>query len=265
MKRILSALTAALFVAFATGCSGGGSSSTPSFTGATIRFVNGSPDAGTVDVAVGAPTNVIFTKISYGGFGAYSLYTTKSNPDIYVYQSGTQNLVAGRTLPDGTKGTGVLNLTDNQRFSGVLAGSVLASTALLLQFQEPSFNTPTGAGAVAIHHASPSTQNVSFQVGYYVPAIPSVRYSLGTIAYGAAPLTVLTLPNPPSGTGIGFYALAPPLPTFGYTPSQIDPSNVNNVLGTTGEQNISLYVVDGPASGLGSTTVQYIGAFDPNI
>src|ERR1700680_2183174 len=70
------------------------------FGGADIRFLNGSPDTGAVDVAGGDPARIVFSNVVYGSITAYVQYSDRSSPDVYVYQHNSQTLIGGHVTND---------------------------------------------------------------------------------------------------------------------------------------------------------------------
>src|ERR1700722_18870123 len=100
-RRATTGVLATVAIASLTACNGGSSSVNPfAPSRGTVRFINGSPDAGTVDVAVGKANQPNFTGLVYAGTGfnastnanaGISSYTPFNAPtqSIFIYQTGT--------------------------------------------------------------------------------------------------------------------------------------------------------------------------------
>lgn len=270
MKSIvrLAALAVASFSALVlTACGGGGRGNDNffgvfGFAGAEIRFINGSPDAGAVDVAVGDPTRIIFSNVVYDSVSGYVSYSDRSTPDIYVYRHNTQTLIGGHVQNDGNLATANVTLGVNARDTIALVGYNAASTVAAIMFQEHIFNTDRSFGAVQFHQAATGLGTASIDVGYYPTASPASRTSIGSVVYGQPPAAMEPLPNPPTGTGIGFYVLGGQQTI---TPSQVDATDTLNVMPISGaaqynDQNLSVYVIDSS----GTPNYRLLGVFDPD-
>lgn len=256
-------LCSVLGLAACTGSNGTSVIANPFDPGSTVRFLNGSPDAGGVDVAIGQANNIVFRNVTYGTISLYTKYGTSNSPDIYVYRTGTSTLIGSKQLPDGNTGTAQVVLAAKTRNTLVLAGYAGApGNAALVKFQEHIFNTGAGLGAVQFHHAATGLQNTTIDVGYYPINSPASRTQLGTVSFGLTPFATEPLPNPPSGSGIGFYMLGG---AFTIAPSQVDATDTTNVMPINGatqnnDQNLSIYLIDGPGA---FGTASLFGVFDP--
>jgi hypothetical protein len=264
----LAALGAASLSALAlSACSGGGRGDDNffgafGFGGAQIRFINGSPDTGAVDVAVGDPNRIIFSNVVYDSITAYVSYSDRSTPDIYVYRHNTQTLIGGHVQNDGNLATASVTLGANTRDTIALVGYNAASTVAAITFQEHIFNTDRSFGAVQFHQAATGLGTTSIDVGYYPIASPASRTSIGSVVYGQPPVAIEPLPNPPTGTGIGFYVLGAQQTI---APSQVDATDTLNVMPISGaaqynDQNLSIYAIDST----GTPNYRLLGAFDPD-
>jgi len=133
---------------------GGGSSGTSTVLSQTaqLRIINGSPDAGLIDIHLGNNTGGTFaggTGLAYGQITAFQNEPTVSQT-IVATTAGQTNTIVSCTLPQ---------LQNNQRYTVVVAGKFANSggTATGTQcqfFQEVAFTTPTGQASVSVHHAS---------------------------------------------------------------------------------------------------------------
>ncbi len=261
---LLSAI--ALLPAVTAGCSGSGAASLGGvlgFPGATVRFLNGSPDAGSVDIAVGEPSNLIASNFPYGTATAYVGYNGKAMADIYVYQHGTRTLIGGRNQADGNFATAFVTFGAFSRNTIVLAGYVGPGSVTAIKFEEHLFHTQSGRGSVAFHDASIGLGTTAVDCGYYPTSNPAARVAIGQTFYGQYPLFMEPLPNPPTSTGIGFYVFNGQQTI---TPSQVDPSDSGNIMPVAGaaqnsDQNLSIFIIDCNTCLL--LNYQLFGVFDP--
>jgi hypothetical protein len=246
-------------------CNGGSSSINPfAPSRATVRFINASPDAGPVDVAIGIAGRPNFTNLTYAGGGpgvGISQYVPFNAPtqNIYVYHAGQD------TTPITLNMTSV-TIVPNGRNTILLAGEAAKGNLKLINFTEHLFTTPAGAASASFHHAAPDYPT-TFSVGYYPIATPTSTTSIGTIAYPSNQPTFLQgLPPSIASAGIGFYAQGAGK-TVTITPSQVDPNNTANQMpfnfngSANTDQNLSTYLIDSPSTVAAPTL---IGVFDPD-
>ena len=157
-------------------CNGGGGSvlgSNVAGTQAQVRFVNGSPDAGTVDVyltATGATrsTTPSAASIAYGEASAFFAEQTVAS-QVTVYPTGTTTSDLGGICS-------VPQLSNNNIYTIVLAGS--GSGAHCLIYDDAAYSAQP---AVRFHNASPNATAALFYgesaapmtVGAQVPVLGS--------------------------------------------------------------------------------------------
>jgi hypothetical protein len=267
MARLLTVCAASFSALALPGCGGGNEGNNNffgvfGFGGAEIRFLNGSPDTGAVDVAVGDPNRIVFSNVVYGSITAYVQYSDRSSPDVYVYQHNSQTLIGGHVQNDGNLATANVTLGVSTRDTIVLAGYNATASVAAIKFQEHIFGTDRSFGAVQFHQAATGLGTASIDAGYYAAASPAARTSLGTVVYGQPPLVTEPLPNPPTGTGIGFYVRGGQATV---TPSQVDATDSANVMPVAGaaqfnDQNLSVYLIDSAAA----PSYRLLAVFDPD-
>jgi hypothetical protein len=271
------ALAAALGVVAAlslAACNGGGSSVNPfAPSRGTVRFINASPDAGTIDVAVGTANSPNFTGLPYAGTAqnpttnsnaGISAYTPFNAPTqaLFIYKSGTTTQI---TVPQTT-----VTITPNGRTTLVLTGSAAKGTLRVATFNEHLFKTIATAGSVAFHHASQAFATTKFTVGAQAATSSTTACSTGfavippQITFGVSPTFQEGVP--PAPTGVAF-CVQSGSSLLTLLPSQVDASNTGNVMPFTGtgsvnsDQNLSIYAIDGP---IGSGKPVLVGVFDPD-
>ena len=262
-------------------CGGGSSgSSTVLSQTAQLRIINGSPDAGPIDIHLGNNTGGTFaggTSLGYGQITAFQNEPTVSQT-IVATAAGQTNTVVACNLPQ---------LQNNQRYTVVVAGKVAngGGTATGTQcqfFQESPFTTPTGQASVTMHHASPAAAAAgatSIVFGGYTPGQTNYQpfgsnavatlapISGGATAQGTA--VNLVILGATSGAGIGIYVAAQSTPTTSAAtllPLQAQTGNsgtsgagdTSNFLPYQALINFDVYAIDGQAGKL----VQLVGAFD---
>lgn len=241
----------ALLVALA-GCGGGiGAANNINPTTAEIRFVNGAPDQGALDldvsgtaIAAGIPVHALsaYTPIAAG------TYTLAAAP------TGTTAALPGATTT-GVSFTAGLNYT-------VVVGGSNSTDRLLCVFPEPLFATATNAAVVNFHNCSPGspspmavgTFTISTGVLQQIGPPINIKLTSGAQAVQASAAT----------TGTGIYAINPSVAQL--LPSSLDTNDVNNFLPFTGaggeeDLNLSAYIVDGTTTP-GTTAI--VGSFDGN-
>jgi len=274
-KTKAAALCAAA-VALLAGCNGSSTSFNPfSPSRGTLRIINGSPDVGTVDVAIGVANHPNFTALPYAGNSqdpssnanaGISQYVPFNAPqqNIYVYQAGTSNQIA---FPQSS-----VTITPNGRTTVVLTGSVAQHNLRFATFSEHLFKTVQGSASVSFHHASREFVTKTFTVGDQAATSSSAcAASFATIPpaaiFSASPPTFQEgLPASVASAGIQFCSSGAGT-TLGLLPSQVDGGNAANVMpydgptAVNGDQNLSIYIIDGP---LGSGKPLMVGVFDPD-
>jgi len=275
-RAFAAALSAVAMVSLAA-CNGSGGSSVNPFVAqrGTLRFINGSADAGTVDVAIGTANQPNFRGLPYAGSAqnpssnsnaGISPYTQFNAPNqaIFVYQTGTTTQLK---IPQSS-----VTITPNGRTTVVLTGSVAKGTLRVVTFSEHLFTTVATAGSVAFHQASQAFATTKFTVG--AQAAGSTSGSTCTASFSVIPPQIAYAVSPPTfqegvpaaPTGVAFCVQgAGKLLTM--LPSQVDSNNAGNVMPYTGagsvnnDQNLSIYLIDPMASG---TTPVLVGVFDPD-
>ena len=262
-------------------CGGGSSgSSTVLSQTAQLRIINGSPDAGTIDIHLGNNTGGTFaggTSLLYGQITAFQNEPTVSQT-IVATTAGQTNTIVACNLPQ---------LQNNQRYTVVIAGKVAngGGTATGTQcqfFQESPFTTPAGQASVSVHHASPAAAAAgaaSIAFGSYTPGqgnyqvfSSSALATYASISGGATAqgTTVnIVIPGATTGSGIGIYVApqsSPTIPKATITPSLAQTGNsgssgagdTSNFLPYQTLINFDVYAIDGQ----GANLVQLVGAFD---
>lgn len=267
-------------------CGGGGANG---FIGgvlnnnAQVRFVNGSPDAGSVDVFIDNQQQFCGT----GAAGSSSCSVAYAHATDYLYNAmaGTHSI---RIEPAGNDSapaiySGSFAVNSGFRYAVALTGekspSASGSAIGIQTITEQPFNTPANGASVNFNNASPyvtAQNNGAVQFGYYTTA-PSAATTVGSAiglgaetnpSNGGIPAASLNVP-------ITFYAVSA---TSGITTTPNAASSAglcssNSLPCSTG--NLSLYLVDGPAASTSpsgglpsgvtaSSSGVLVGAFDPN-
>ena len=171
-RNLVVASAIALAIAAISGCTGSGlpmpangpQGQSFSTNDALVRFVNGSPDLGAVDVyldgrlafaGVGfgaiAPTNPNIPGIQFPGTASYAAVPS-GQALVTLYAAGTKTLVA---IPF------VFSTKTGDRWSVVAAGNHVTPTFQMLAFNDGHFITATGAFAFDFHEASPNQNNTT--------------------------------------------------------------------------------------------------------
>jgi hypothetical protein len=229
------------------GCGGGGSSNplNPASSYGYFRFVNGSADAGSVDVYVDGQK--VVTGATYGTIGAYQKFGVGAHT-IAIDANGTTTAIAGIS-------SSVLSQSVNagQYVSLVLVGeehpTASGDTPNLLAFNDQTYSTGSGGFAVNFHNAAPITASGTTQLSI---ADSSANSSVGS-ALNVAGLTQPTgITNTFVGAGLATTftatATASGIPAATLTPSQIDPSGCAANTLPCNSGNLSIYYIDGPAA-----------------
>lgn len=254
------------------GCGGGGSSnpiSNPNI--GYFRFVNGSADAGAVDVYIdGGKINT--TAVAYGGITAYNKFTAGPHT-IALNVAGTSTAITGISSAALTQ-----SVNGGQYVSLVLAGEknpvTVGDTLNLLAFNDIPYSTPTGGAAIDVRNAAPGTSGTT-QFGYYYINTPSSSFPINSAIGAGSSTQPFGFPSSALSTSIavGFFATSDTAMTI--APSQISASCGANTL-PCDVGNFSLYFIDGPAAstspGAGpypnnitaSSTAGFVGIVDAN-
>lgn len=269
--RATSLVLAGLFGLTLSACNGG-SSSVPGLNTnkGYFRFVNGSADAGAVDVYVDGQKLNTNNPLSYGTVSPYVQFAVGSHT-VTVNIAGTATAI---TLPSAAATQG---LNGGSYVSLVLTGEthpVNASDTLnVLAINDTNlFSTPSGGMGVNFHNAAPLMGSTQF--GYYLINTPAQQSPLGTpVNVGNETLQGVPSASLNANTQVGFYATSGST-TVTETPSQVDATGcaANTLPCNTG--NLSLYLIDGPAASTspaagpypqGITSAQtsaFVGIFD---
>lgn len=253
-------------------CGGGGSSNpiTASNNG-YFRFVNGSADAGAIDIYVDG-TKINTSSVAYGQITAYNKFSPGTHT-IAVDAAGTTSAIAGIPAAALTQG-----LNGGAYVSLVLAGEahpVTASNTLnILAFNDNTFSTPAGGAAVDVRNAATGfTQPVQF--GYYFINTPSSSFPIGSAISTGGTTQPFGMPSTALSASIqvGFYANSDT--SIVIKPSDFSTSCAANTL-PCDSGNYSLYFIDGPAASTSpsagpypdeitsSSTAGFVGIVDAN-
>ncbi len=250
-----------------TACNGSATSVNPFVPSrGTLRVINGSPNVGAINVAIGKAGQPNFTNVAYAGQSTGSVGISQyvqfnaATQTVYVYVAGQD------TAPISVGLTSVV-IVPNKRNTLVLTGEKANGTLKLVNFTEHIFQTASGSASVSFHPASPKAGNVPYSVGYYPTASATQLTTIGSMTYGSNQPTFQEGINGAIATaGIGFFARGGGN-TLTLTPSQVDPNNTANVMPFTfngnanTDQNLSIYAIDGPTA---VHTPVLIGIFDPD-
>lgn len=248
----------------------GASSSSPFFpsNASYARVVNGSPDAGPVDVQVDG--SIVQSNIAYGTMSAYSSLKVGSHT-LNVYPSGSDagKPIAGTTFSvnGGQDTTVVLTGERHPAYGG-------KSNVALRVFNEQPFNTPGGGAAVNFHNASPIAGShlhmTRVQFGYSLTGTPA-NNALGTAQSFGGATGPVGLPSSALNTPIVFYAKRH---NSGYTITPGDAQSGCTGVPCNGQSNLSLYFIDGPAASSSPSSypsyfpanskADFVGVFDAN-
>lgn len=249
------------------GCGGGSGNALGPISGlgpggnsAQIRFVNGSPDAGPVQIFIdnqqqfcASGTSGSSCSVSYGQVTTYAV-NLKAGQHAIVLKDQSGNSIS---IPAGT-----VSVNGGARYSVVLTGELHPSYAsapnlTVTTFTDQPFNTPSGGAAVNFHDASAymaAKNPAPLQFGYFTNSNTSTATSLGqTVTFGGE-----TTPQGITNTAalnvpITFYAGSATGTTI--TPSQIDSTKCSSNAMPCSTGNLSLYLTDGPAASTSPTSV----------
>jgi hypothetical protein len=217
-----SLIVAALALSLAS-CGGGGSTAPNTSGTASIRFINGSPDAGNIDVLVSG--KVVASNVAYGQITAFTSLTvgTSPLPQVAFVKTGTTTNIfpSNGTTPQ----TFQLGAAVNSKLTVVLEGRAALIGALGLQvgaFVEPTI-TPSGSlYAVVFHHASPAASAASptgILVGQVALGPSPVYTAFGSMLFattngsGSSLVGVNNQPAFVGPPGVGFWAGPVVVPT----------------------------------------------------
>lgn len=276
ISRIARTAAALLFAGSLAACNGGASSVIGGVTNnAYVRVLHGSPDAGSLDIALDSASNFIKSGAVYGNLTTYQQVKPGSHT-LYVFANGQDT------------GTGIIppitfSVNGSSDTTVVLSGEMHPSYQTAANFgatifTEQPYSVPSGGAAVVFHNAAPfaaaalglNTSNVQF--GYSINSAPANNplgnpQSLG----GFTSIQAAGLPSAALNTPITFYGVNNATVTV--MPGQINSSCSNNQVPCTAP-GLSLYLVDGPAAsltpkaptGYWSPTAKavFFGAFDAN-
>ena len=224
---------------------------------AKVIFVNGSPDAGPVQVVIdntqqfcasgntGAACAVSYGQITSTG----AVLLNAGSHTISLKDSGGNAITVGTTSFSVNGGSTYSVVLTGELHPSYTASSNLALTTFTAQ---PFSSSP----AVDFLNASPylaSTNAGGVQFGYYT-GTPAANPLGSPAAFGSA-TTPQSIPSAAQNTAITFYAVSP---TSGITagPSVADSTNcAGNQLPCGNTTNhLRMYVIDGPAASTAPTT-----------
>lgn len=234
---------------------------------ALIRFIQGSPDYGSVDVCIDStPLGVPFSARPYGTASALFAIAGGISHTMTVYPASAAN-GGGEcaTAPGPYFGTAPLVVTtlgvgNSVRWTVVLGGTALSKTFGLYVFAEPTFAAAAPAGAAAVsHNAAPAfSTGKANGVGFGIcttTATPCATAVALSGAQGVAPAKVsavgAAVTNNPVTSGLnsipaGFYdGIGVPAGTPVPITSVAAPAEVAGQ-----PYYIQLYAIDAPAGGL---------------
>jgi hypothetical protein len=245
---------------------------------ALIRFIQGSPDFGPVDVCIdNIPFGVPYSARSYGSASPLFAIAGGIAHTISVYpgMSGANAGAECATAPGPYFGAAAISVTTMSvgnyvRWTVVLGGTSAGKTLGLYVFNEPTFSTPPAGAAAVSHNAAPTfstgkTNGVGFGICTTTVTPCTVPAALagaqGVAAAKVSPPGAAVTTNPvvsglnsvPAGfyDGIG-------VPTG--TPVPITSIAAPNAV--AGQPYfVQLYAIDGPAGGLNlvATVEQTLG------
>jgi hypothetical protein len=164
----------ALPVALSLPACGGGASGVANALGShsNFRFVNGSPDAGTVDIYYVPTGSAKNSSPSYSAatYGRITDFMTEpaAAAQVFFYPTGTTTapLNASCSIPTNQSG---------QNYTVVLAGQVGNGTLQCVIFQDGLYSAP---GQYRVHHASPAAAAAGLgTIGFGVTAAASPVYT----------------------------------------------------------------------------------------
>jgi len=247
--RLLACLA---FAGVLAGCGGASAPGSSSGTG-YVRFLHGSPDQTAIDFDL--PANTVYvsdlqfkalTAYQPIPVGTYSVGATPHGSTTAINNASTNN--------DFVVGAG-------QRYTVILGGTRANSNQQLCIINETLFATASGSASAQFSNCSPTNYGTvgSVTIGYYpyTNGTAGTPVALGTLSLGV-PSGVLALPAS-AANGVGFYAASPT--TGSLLPVALDPNDTTNALPFVSDQNVSIFILDGP---VGGSTLTMVGAIDPN-
>lgn len=188
--RLFAGLLIASLALSLASCAGYGST-TPSTSGnASIRFLNGSPDAGAIDVLVNG--KAVVSNLAYGQLSSFVTIAVGSTPlpQVAFVKTGTQTNI----FPP-------LSGNQAQTFQlGAIAGAVLtvvveglstqfgARGLTLGSFLEPTITNTGNTYSIVFHHASPAANIASpngLNVGEILFGSPNTYVLLGQMLFSS--------------------------------------------------------------------------------
>ena len=234
--QLIASVIVTMFALTLAACGGGGSTATGSSGNASVRFINGSPDTGGIDVLVNG--KAIVTNLTYGQISAYQtvLVGTSPLPQVVFVQTGTQvNIFPA--LSSGAAQTFQLGAAPGTNLTIVVEGrsKVVGSAGLNLgAFIEPTITNSAGTYSIVFHHASPLAALAApngLEVGSIKLGSSPAFTRLGSILFSSSSSNQqsffgLTSQSAVTGPpGIGFYvaqslvATSTPVPVITPSPS----------------------------------------------
>jgi len=195
LSRALVAMFALPVALSLAACGGSAGVSNAVGSQSNLRFVNGSPDAGTVDIYY-VPTGTAKNSSPSYSAAAYGTITNfMTEPavaaQVFFYPTGTTTtpLTVSCAVPQSSSG---------QNYTVVLAGKVANSTLQCAIFQDGLYSAP---GQYRVHHASPAAAAAGLAtVGYGVTAGTAATYNqVGTTSF----------PNTNNVVSTAFFSITP--------------------------------------------------------
>lgn len=247
----------------------------PGTNNAQVRFVNGSPDAGPVQVYIDNQQQFCSNgatgtgcSVSYGQVTSYAVNLTAGQHAIVLKDQNGNTI----SIPAGT-----VSVNNGFRYSVVLTGELHPTSGSpdlgVTTFTDQPFNTPSGGAAVNFHYASPATAAANpspIQFGYYLNSTPSNAAPLGQTVSMGSETTPQGVPSSALNAPITFYAGSATGTTI--SPSQVDSAKCASNALPCSTGNLSLYLIDGPAASSAPTGIptganasarsMFVGVFD---
>ncbi len=248
----------ALFAVVAVAGCGGASAPTGSATGtAYIRFLNGSPDQTGVDFDLPAGTRYI-PDLQFKALTAYQTIAAGTYSVGATAPGSTTALVNSTTGYPASTNSFVVEA--NTRNTVVLGGSQYNGDLQICTFDEPLFATASTQAEVQFNNCAPTYSGTigTIAIGYYLTSNSTPVALLSTGLSDGANSGKLALPAT-AANGVGFYASSPAIGSL--LPSQLDANDTTNALPFVNDQNVSVFILDGP---IGTSNLTLVGAIDPN-
>ena len=277
LARVLGLGASAMIAITLTACGGSGAlgSSTPNFSNnAKVRFVNASPDAGSVDVFIDnqrqfCSSGQTTCPVAYATATGFAFSGQAGQHAIAIYPAGNDS---GTPLF-----TGNFSVNSGYRYTVALEGEqhpAAGGTALTVATipMTNNYNTPSGGGAVQFVNVAPGYSAANGgSIGFGFTAAGNTGGTMLTTSAVASNVTSgpIGLPSTALNTALTFYANSA---TSGITtqPSAFSTQcSTNSFPCDTG--NLTLYLIDGSAystspqtGGTGSSQATFAGMFDTN-